>query len=284
MIFLILSIILSTLIFVCFKLFQRFNINNLQAVTINYLVGAAFGLLLYQGDYSWKTIHEQSWFYLAVVEGFLFIAVFMLFASSSQKAGVAVTAVASKMSVVIPVILGIVLYSEQSSTLKITGILIALVAFYLTFRKGNHFSGYKRFIILPLLLFLGNGAVDSIMKYTQHNYLDTDGGLFLSVVFIVALIFGLLATTVNVSSGSRKIRFRNIIGGLILGFLNYATTYFMILAMDYMESSVLFPVLNSGIVMLSAIIGFSAFSEKLNPINIAGIALSVFAIFLIFMS
>lgn len=284
MIFLISSILLSSLIFVCFKLFDRYGINNLQAITFNYLVGAIFGFVLYPEKMDFTSLHLQSWFPVAVVEGILFITVFMLFATSSQKAGVAVTAVASKMSVVIPVIIGILLYKESVSMLKIIGILVAMLAFYLTFRKGDHFISFPKFVFLPLLLFLGNGAVDSLMKFAEHKYLKNDEGLFLSTVFIVSLLIGIIVSGIRVSAGAAKIRFKNIIGGFILGLLNYSTTYFMILAMAYMESSVMFPVLNAGIVSLSAIIGFSVFSEKLKPVNLAGILLSILAIFLIFLS
>lgn len=284
MIFLIFSIVLSTLIFVCFKLFERFGINNLQAITFNYLIGAVFGFALYPGKVDFASLHLQTWFPLAIVEGILFIVVFMLFASSSQKAGVAVTAVASKMSVVIPVIIGILLYAESASVLKITGILIALLAFYLTFRKGEHFIRFPKFVFLPMLLFLGNGSVDSLMKYVEHNYLKNDEGLFLTVVFVISLIIGIFVSAIRVTSGATKIRFKNIIGGTILGLLNYSTTYFMLLAMAYMESSVMFPVLNAGIVSMSAIIGFSIFSERLKPVNLAGILLSIAAIFIIFLA
>ena len=79
----------------------------------------------------------------------------------------------------------------------------------------------------------------------------------------------------------QKIHLRNIIGGMILGFLNFGTTYYLIMAMGVFQSTVLFPVQNVGIVVLSALAGFIIFKEKLSVINWIGILLSIIAILLI---
>ncbi len=281
MIYLLASILLSTSIFVTFKLFDRFGISNNQAITTNYLVGALLGFSVHIDSYDFIRLPSEPWFFMAVIEGFLFIAVFHLFAQSSQKAGVAVTAVASKMSVIIPVVLGIILYKESVSVLKIIGITSALLAFYLTFKRNRMSFRYKRFALLPLLLFLGNGTVDSVLKYAEHHYIGDQTGLFLSTVFLVALITGIIVSMLNISKGRTKLKLKNIVGGSLLGIFNYSTTYFIMLAMAYMESSVLYPIFNVGIISLSAIIGFLVFSEKIRTINLIGIILSIIAIFVI---
>ena len=281
MIYLLASILLSTSIFVTFKLFDRFGISNNQAITTNYFVGALLGFSVHFGTYDFSRLLFEPWFFLAVIEGWLFIAVFHLFAQSSQKAGVAVTAVASKMSVIIPVVLGIILYQESTSLLKILGIITALIAFFLTFKRNRMSVSYKRFALLPLLLFLGNGTVDSVLKYAEHHYVGEQTGLFLSTIFMVALLTGVIISVFNVSQRRTRLKWKNIAGGSLLGIFNYSTTYFTLLAMAYMESSVLYPIFNAGIISLSAIIGFLVFSEKIRTINLIGIILSIIAIFVI---
>jgi drug/metabolite transporter (DMT)-like permease len=281
MIYLIASIFLSTSIFVTFKLFSRFKIDNNQAITANYFVGALLGFSTHPGTYNFLQLVFEPWFILAFIEGILFISVFHLFAQSSQKAGVAVTAVASKMSVIIPVTLGIILYKESTSLIKISGIIAALAAFYLTFKRSNTSVKYSRFALLPVLLFLGNGTVDSLLKYAEHHYIGDDKSLFLSTIFLVAFLIGASGTLFNITKHKTKISLKNIAGGSILGIFNYATTYFILLAMAYMESSVLFPIFNAGIISLSAIVGYLAFSEKIKSINLIGIILAILAIFAI---
>ncbi len=130
-----LVILISTLIFVTFKFFTRFNVDNFQAITINYLVASIFGILIVGSQFQYENIIEKAWLVHAGFIGLIFIITFVLFALSSQKAGVAITAVFSKMSVVIPVIAGIFLYNETLNLLKILGIISTLLAFVLIFYK-----------------------------------------------------------------------------------------------------------------------------------------------------
>jgi drug/metabolite transporter (DMT)-like permease len=284
MIYLLATILCSSLLFVTFRMFKKFGIDNTQAITMNYLVGALAGYIYYFDEFSFAGIIEAPWLFMAIIEGVLFIAVFYVFAISSQKAGVAVTAVASKMSVVIPVVAGILLYNESASLFKILGLVAALLAFYLTFKNNKQSTSYSRFFLLPLLLFLGNGSVDAGLKYAEHNYVGNETAIFLSTIFLIAFIIGLFITLLKLPQPNGKIRAKNLAGGFVLGTLNYATTLFIMFALGYMESSVIFPIINAGIVSLTALIGFLVFSEKLKPINILGIILALIAIFVIAMS
>jgi drug/metabolite transporter (DMT)-like permease len=51
--------------------------------------------------------------------------------------------------------------------------------------------------------------------------------------------------------------------------------------MEYFDSSLMFPVRNTGIVVLSALAGYFVFNEKLNRTNWTGILLAVVAILLV---
>ena len=167
MIYLILAIVFSTSIVISFKLFARYSIDNLQAITVNYLFAAILGLLMYKGDLSLSDIPSSPWLPFSGIIGITFITVFFVFALSAQKAGIAVTSVSSKMSVVIPVSIGIMAYGELLTTVKLAGIIASLLAFYLTFRKKEKVKADWRILILPVLLFLGNGANDTLTKHAQ---------------------------------------------------------------------------------------------------------------------
>lgn len=284
MIFLILTILQSTAIFVVMKLFNRFKIDNWQAITVNYIVASSFGFLIYKGDISVSGIIEKDWFEFALLLGVTFIATFYIFAISSQKVGVALTSVASKMSVVIPVLLGLWLLPHETVTLLAgIGLVMALLAFYLTLGSGSNRSFPKKYVIFPLLLFLGNGINDTLMKYTEHKHVvdNNDLVLFLSIIFIASLLVGSTITIIRYFKGKFQFHFRNIIAGAILGFLNFGSTYYILKSMGVFDSSVVFPVANAGIVTLSALTGFLLFKEKLKLQNWMGILLALLAILLI---
>ncbi len=281
MIFIILTVLQSTLIFVTFRLFNNFRIDNWQAITINYVVATLFGFLIYPEPVNTSEILDKPWLLSSVLLGIFFISTFFVFALSSQKVGVALTSVASKMSVVIPVTFGVILYGESMDLLKITGITAALVAFYLTFKKKEKQKVHAVYLLYPLLMFLGNGTNDTIMKYAEHYLVRGDLILFLTMIFLFSLVIGIVIFIVRLIMGLSVIRLKNILAGVLLGLLNFGSTYYILRAMGVYESSVVFPLVNTSIVMLSALTGFFVFREKLSTVNWAGILLSIVAILII---
>jgi len=265
------------------KLFKRFKIDNWQAISVNYIVATAFGFIIYQGEISTEVIIEKDWLIYSLLLGLTFICTFFIFALSSQKVGVALTSVASKMSVVIPVIAGLILLGETINWLSGLGIAVALIAFYLTLGGRKNSSFPRKYIILPLLLFAGNGVNDTIMKYSEYHYVsDTnDLILYLSMVFFTAMVLGVMISLVRLIKNTFKPAMRNVMAGIILGLINFGSTFYILKAMSIYDSSVVFPITNAGIVSLSALVGFIFFKEKLNTRNWIGILLAILAILFI---
>lgn len=281
MIYLILAILISTSIVITFKLFNRFSINNVQAITINYVVAAGMSFLSYPGSFHWAELPLRPWFFWACIIGLFFILVFYVFALSAQKAGVAITAVTSKMSVVIPVSIGILFYQDQVTSFKIAGIIFSLLAFYLIFKKEETSSIEKKFFLFPVLLFLGNGANDSLMKHAQKFHVGQDYMLFLACIFSVALMLGIIIFLFNIRQQRQAFHLKNLLAGLILGTFNFASTYFFLRGLEFFESSVFFPIFNVSIVSGGALAGLLLFKEKLRPINWLGIFLAILTIIFI---
>lgn len=280
MFYIFLTILCSTGIFVTFRLFKRYKIDNVQAITTNYIVAAAFGFSISYGNYSITDITSSSWIWLSLILGVIFIAVFYLFALSSQKVGVALTSMASKMSVIIPVTFGIILYHESLNILKIMGIFTALIAFYLSIKTKGKRKASSLYYVLPLIIFIGTGVVDSAIKYAQHNHIQGDKILFISMIFLTAFVCGIFVFIARMLGKNFTIKLKSILGGIILGLLNFGSAYFVIDALSVMESSIVFPIYNSGVISLSALTGFFAFKEKLNIINWIGLLIAIIAIIL----
>ncbi|MFA8301127.1 MAG: EamA family transporter [Hyphomicrobiales bacterium] len=281
MTFLVFAIIFSTSIFVTFRLFKTYSIDNHQAITINYLVAALIGYIISPVKPSFENIFQAAWLPFSIIVGLLFIIGFYLFAVSSQKAGVSLTAVASKMSIIIPITVGILLYEESISALKLLGIVTAILSLYLTL-KGDRKEKLvnKSVIILPILLFFTSGTIDTSLKYAVNIHIEDDYMLYLSTVFLFSLLFGLLISAFQ-KKRIKKINLQTILGGVILGLINFGTVYYMLRAMDQFESTTQFPIQNISIVVLSALVGFIGFKERLKMINLFGIALSIVSIILV---
>jgi len=279
--YLTLSILLSTTIIITFRLFNNYKISIIQAITVNYLVASVFGFISEAGSFNIVTLPNQPWFYFAIIMGLSLIIAFNLFALSAQKAGVAVTAISSRMSVVIPVILGFLIFGDSAGFIKIAGIIIGLVAFYLTSKKEKNIKINKSYLFLPVLLFVAVGTNDSLMKAAEHFYLTTDFVPFLAASFGFALIFGLFVFIFKSVKQKNSFEIKNVIAGIVLGLLNWYSTLFVLKGLDSFQVSVFIPVYNVGVVTLASLAGFLIFKEKLSKTNIAGIVLAIIAIVLI---
>ena len=285
MIFLLLSILSSSLIFVIFKLYNRYGINTLQAIIINYFIALSVGLLLDGRSPDLSGIIHQPWFPGTIFLGCLFISVFYLAALTTQRNGLSVVSVASKMSLAIPVLFGIFFFRESAGVVKILGIFLALGAVFLTsIKKREAIEIDRKQLLLPLLVFLGSGIIDTTIKYLETSYVARkDVALFSSTIFAVAGIFGICVLAYQGIRGKLKINFRNIFGGIILGVPNFFSIYFLVLALrtEGFESSTIFPLNNVSIVLVSTFLGILLFRERLILKNWLGIALAIGSILII---
>ncbi|NER15656.1 EamA family transporter [Spongiivirga citrea] len=284
MIYLIVSVLISSLLFVIFKLFEVYKVNTMQAIVVNYIAAATTGFLVYDGNISIAEIPQTSWFWGTVFLGLLFISVFNLMALTSQQNGLSVASVAGKMSVVIPIIFGIWAYKESVHFLKITGIVLALFAVYLTAIKKKSIQKNKNSLLFPFLLFIGSGVIDTAIKYFETKYLPEGGiPIFSATIFAFAAIIGISILTIKGIRGKLQINLKNVVAGICLGIPNYYSIYFLLKALNTegLESSTLFTINNVGIVMLTTLCGLLLFKEKLIPKNWYGIVLAIVSIIII---
>lgn len=287
MIYLLLSIVISSGLFVIFKYFGIYKIDVLKAIVVNYIVAFTLGFLSVEGEISITTIYKQPWIYGAVFLGALFVFVFFVMAMTAQRNGMSVTSIAGKMSVVIPVLFGVFLYDESVTFFKILGIAIALIAVYLTSLKQAENSSKKAGFLFPVLLFFGSGAIDTILKYVEINFVPEDEvAIFSASLFSIAAFFGLIILGIKVIKKPEPFGIKNIIAGIILGVPNYYSIVFLIKALQNknIESSVLFTLNNVGIVILSTIVGLLLFKEKLSLKNKIGVFLAIVGIILVSVS
>jgi len=284
LIYLLLSILASTAIFVVFKLFQRYKINTLQAIVVNYVTACICGLLSYESSINTSEIFNSKWFYGAVLLGFLFISVFNLMALTAQRNGLSVASVASKMSVVIPVIFGIYAYNEGVGFQKIFGIILALIAVYLTAIKTQTSINFRQGLLLPFLLFLGSGVIDASIKYLETTYVSKNGiPIFSATIFGCAAIIGILILAYKAFNKPFEFEAKNVIGGILLGIINYYSIFYLLKALQFegLESSTLFTVNNVAIVMVSTLAGLLLFKESISKKNWLGISLAIVSILLV---
>jgi len=281
--FLFLSILASTIILILFRYFEKLNIRLLPAITFNYLTASAIALFISGPSRQVISGGFSSWMYLAFLIGVIFLIMFILIGKTTQEAGITTTSIASRMSVMIPMLFSIIYYGEPVSALKITGLALAPLSVILVVYRQENNKSKKSHTWLPIIVFFGVGLTDSLVKYTQQDHLvSAEVITFSGYLFFVSMVSAFLVLII--SSNRPWFTKYELAGGILLGACNLGSLYFFIQALNHsgLDSSVVFGINSTGIVLLSTGAGYVFFRESLSPLNAAGLSLAVIALIILF--
>ena len=161
---------------------------------------------------------------------------------------------------------------------------MAVLAIYFSSTSGGKLSFNKKYLLLIIMVFIGQGLADSTLKWAQVNAVGpAENQLFFAVIFFSAALFGSLYLLVEHFVNSHRVSLKNIFWGVVLGVPNFFTLHFFMSALKsgVLESSQIFPIVNMGVIVLTAISGIILFRQKLSKGNWYGILLAIVAIAMI---
>ena len=288
MAFLILCFLMNVGIFSVFHLFPKYHVDTFQAIVFNYITCVITGLF-FIGSFEPVIIPEfKPWMPIAFILGVFFIGTFYLMALTTQRYGISVASISVKMSLAIPVVFTLFIFNIESKEFifwNYLGLLTSLVAIFLSAYRArdvqidkplNDFS----WVLLPVLVFLFAGAIDTTINFTNYNFLTPgEAPVFPIYIFTSASLLGIVVLFIR----KNRVEFKNVFSGFILGVINYFSVYFLLLTLSAFQNdgAVVYPVLNMLIIMGSAFVGILFYNEKLRLINKLGLILSLISIFMI---
>ncbi|HUW05777.1 MAG TPA: hypothetical protein VMW01_05920 [Williamwhitmania sp.] len=288
MVLLLLSILSSTTILVIFKLSEKLQVKSLPIIALNYAVATLLGFFL--ADKSQISLQSAGyeWIAFALGLGVLFIGLFFIVAQSTQLAGIAPTTIATKMSVIFPILLSLAIEPNDKLTpIKLSGFILAITALLLSSYPSKKEKSNRK-LWFPIILFFGMGLIDSLMKFSQAKFVSDElKPIFLTLLFGTACIIGFVLVLRSRENRRGFLEIKTLGLGLALGAANFGSAYFFIGMLNYstkygfLDSSTLIGVNNIGIVLCSSAIGRFIFKEKYSMLNIGGIVLAVFALYLL---
>lgn len=285
-IYLIIHIIFALGIFISFKVADIRKLDKFKTILVNYAIAIILSILdmgVTVGgitDYFSAKLIAPS-----IIIGFLFALNFVLMLLSTHRVGLGLTTALNKMSVVIPASLGILILGQNTHYIvKITGIVLALLSFVLILYKSRGRAPWLSYL-LPAGVFIVSGVIDSSMEFSQR-FIITDSDqreFFLFGLFFSAFMFTILFSWIEPATNKDRSKFSydTVVVGMMLGLFNYLTSKMVLVNVDLMGGSVVFPVHNASVVMLTSFIGFFFFKEKFSNMQWTGIALAVISVALI---
>lgn len=293
-IYLIIHILFSLGMFISLKLISEKRADRSLSILMNYIVAAFLTYVDLELSYSdWW--FSYKFIFPAVIVAFLFVVTFFIMSLSAEKAGIGITTALNKMSVLIPVIVGILFLGQDSQLLsKIVGLLFSFIAFALIFQNkaGERNKGYY---LLPVLVFVLSGLIDTSMEMSHKFYVkvEYEREVFLLALFCFAVFFSFFALIIkNIVSGNNSAihnkgytvrrRWFNILKyGSLLGLFNFLTSKMILVNVGALGGSFVYPIHNSSVVILTALTGFLFFKERLSSKQWIGLLLAASGVSLI---
>jgi len=207
------------------------------------------------------------------------ISIFYFISKSIATAGIVRTAIAQRLSLIIPVLAAFLIFNESINNLKIIGLVIGFVAIYTSIPSAGKSKTISGSYWYPLIVFTGTGVIDIFFNMlTQFNGIPFTQSLF--HIFCIATVFGMVSLLYQKTTGKLKLQTKAMFAGIVLGILNFGSIYFYIkaLATESSRPSVIFSALDIGVIALGSLVGLVLFKERLSGFNKFGLLLAIIAI------
>ncbi|HMN25890.1 MAG TPA: EamA family transporter [Ignavibacteriaceae bacterium] len=278
MIYLILAMICSSSLALILKHGRVKNNNTVLLINGNYATASLFSLAFILFKYGYNYSIEVVVF--GSLLGVLFAGTFVLYSKAISLAGTALATVSARLSVLIPVLAAIIFYGESPNIKMLLGFglaLITLYLFYLSLKNHGTVEGRKGKYIYLLSLLVGIGFVDLSMKMFEQNFPISEKGVFVFTIFFSAFIYTSLYLII------KKIKFdRGTFNlGLMLGVPNVLAINFLLAALDELPAIVVFPVMNIGVIVITAVVAYLIWKEQINLYGKIALTFGIAAILLL---
>lgn len=250
----------------------------LPLLRVNYAVAAVlafFGAYL-AGQHNISTPTAL----LGAATGAVFVAGLLVWAWAIRAAGLALSVVAMRTAIVIPVLLSALVWRERPTLFELVGSGVALAALGLVLSdvRDRSRSGPGRGAAFRLIvLFLVDGLVVTA-ALLFHKELPGDELLpFQAVLFVSAF----LVTTVLYFLRRERFNRAALNWGGLLGLANLGNYLFLVLALSVLPGIVVYPVIAAGEVGLLALAGMVVWRERLRTRSGLGVGLAIAALVLL---
>ena len=228
----------------------------------------------------------------------LYGAVYAAFSLSSQwfytialrRGATSVCATVYSMGFIIPTLVGMIFWGEKVNAPKIIGIIVVIPALIISGMRDSGKNSIKKsssniaFILPMILAMLSAGTVGIIQKLQQRSAtISGQTSAMIIITFIICSVTSVICSIIAKPTEIKGIRIKTLCAagaGVCFASCNLLNT----LLAGMLDGTVLYPILNIGIIMLTMLLGMLFFKEKFGWRQAAVIALGASSILLITLS
>lgn len=302
MIFLFLGILSSSSIALIFKYTETSNRNRYAITTANYFMATVISIIMivssgliknlrvdsvqslyYKLGIAIKTGGKLGWsgsitwgMLTGVIAGIIFFLAFIYYQKSVNKDGVGLAGTFMKLGILVPMILAIILWKELPTKIQWAGIIIAIISIILVNIRFNK-KFWKDFHSTLILLFLFGGLAEFSNKIYQKYGQQEVKTVFLFFIFFTAFIISLIYLKIKKEPATKS----DFLLGFLVGVPNLFSSFFLILALEQLKASVVFPIYSAGCILIIILGGWILFKEKITLKNLIAVLMIIIALILV---
>lgn len=277
MLFLILAVLSSSVLAIVLKYLDSGY--GYGVYFFNYVTCAVLAFATLEKKSLWNGDPLPLW--LGAVSGFLYLAALIVYAYSIRKNGAVLSSVFTRLGVLVPIFVSVVLFGERPSLLQGAGVLVAVLAAVVMNglpKKAGDQGVSPGLAVVPLLLaLLLNGSSDSMSKIFTQLGSRQDDGLFVFYIFLFAGVF----TLVLLLRERQKLTRRDLLLGILVGVPNFFSSRLLLAALTELPAFLVYPSYSVGAILVISTASFFLFRERLNRRQMGAVGMILGALVLL---
>ncbi|MEE2993688.1 MAG: DMT family transporter [Gemmatimonadota bacterium] len=276
-----LFLIAATLVTSCFGLVLKSadhtGRNPVAVGSLNYIIGAVLTALalFFDPDWSWSLMTVL----VGGVTGVFYVVAFWFLVRALMEGGVAVTLALVRLSVLIPILCSIFIWSEIPNFAQTVGIGVVCIALpFLSLGVGQAADKtFKGTVWMVGALFITTGMCHLSPKVFSEMAPQSQMSLYLFSLFSVAAIMSIL----YIRFKPVQVR-RNDYGyGLLQGVINVTGTWLLVITLKLLPGTIVFPVSSALGLVVTTSAAVLIWKEKIRRPAYVGIGLTFIALILV---
>ena len=276
--YLLFYILFSSIFILVFRWRQKRSEDLITLAAINYLAGAGLALLSVSEDVLASTLEPA--FLLGLVNGAFFFIAFIFLMPLLASKGAALSSAVSRLSILVPISCGIIVWSERPTVLQYAGILSACLSLVLIGNKGIYqrvAESRLRGFVLVSLFFVTAGITRLSQEAFRQYCRPEEASLYVLTTFLVAGVVSILVLIIR----RRRPTVNEFFFGCVVGVANNLQVYFILKALGVFPGFVVFPVTSVGGLLFTAGVAVAFLKERLNRFGLYGIGFAILALLLL---
>lgn len=263
----------SALLSIIMRLSQRQVGNDLSMLGFNYITCVLLSLFASGTENIFPSEEGiRVTLGLGVINGFLYLAGFVLLQVNIKRNGVVMPTIFMKLGLLVPMVFSLVVFGERMNLLQSFGIALALTSIVLiNAHKEETNLSFKWGLIL---LLLANGGANGMSKIYNEVGNEALSAQFLLYTFAMACM---LCWSLAMYK-KEKVSKYHVIYGVAIGVPNFFSAKFLLKSVQTLPAVIAYPTFSVGAIIVVSLVSICFFKEKLDKrqwIAIGGILVAL---------